>query len=89
MRSSTVSFAVRNRMGAWLPSARNRESTVSPSMSGSMTSSTTTSGSCSRMTLSARCPSGATLHVPPLVPQRHRQQVGERVLVVDDDRAHR
>jgi hypothetical protein len=47
-------------MGTWLPSARNRESTVSPSMSGSMMSSTTTSGSYSRMTLSARCPSEAT-----------------------------
>ena len=31
---------------------------------------------------------GGGAHVPPLVPQGHLQQLGERVLVVDDEHAH-
>ena len=48
MRSSRESFAVRKSTGASLPSARIRDSTCRPSMSGSMMSSTTTSGLNSR-----------------------------------------
>ncbi len=52
-----------------------------------MTSSTTASGRNSRATLTAHGAVGRGADLPALVAQRHRQQVGERRLVVDDEHA--
>lgn len=59
MRSSTASFAVRNNTGRIGASARIRRSTSKPSKSGSITSSTTTSGRNSRAVRTAVVPSRA------------------------------
>jgi hypothetical protein len=55
-RSSSASRAVRKMTGTKSPSARRRRQTSKPSMSGSMTSSTTTSGGVREADSSAAMP---------------------------------
>ncbi len=57
--------------------------TSSPLMSGSITSSTTTSGGVSRAAAMALAPSPAVAIFQTLVPQGHRHQFGEHGFVVD------
>ena len=58
-------------------------------MSGSIMSSTTASGPSSRGGVHRGGPGVRHLHLPALVAQRHRDQLGDVHLVVDDEDAQR
>ena len=89
MRSSTESLAVRKRTGVSLPSARRRCSTRQPVEVGQHDVEHDDVGLELPRERERLLALDRGLHVPALVAQRHLQQVAERDLVVDDERAHR